>query len=183
MKIIEIPDDMYNSLMELANEMTTQDMRCTKMPHMFQVKTSEEVAAYEGCGETAWVDSEGEVLRTKEDIKRFITMYLSENDDRLINCEDEKIESEAETIFFEMDEEYREDFLIEKGEFRRIEVTNESKFTNTFLTAKACQEHIESNRHHYGEKARVYLNHAWRNPEMELVSKFLCGLVGKQMHI
>jgi len=27
-----------------------------------------------------------------------------------------------------------------------------------------------------------YLNHAWRNPEAELVSTFLCNLIGKDLH-
>ena len=27
-----------------------------------------------------------------------------------------------------------------------------------------------------------FLNHCWRNPEMELVSEFLCGLVNKKIH-
>lgn len=52
---------------------------------------------------------------------------------------------------------------------------------NCFLTEKACKEHIESNHYHYTDP-KDYLNHAWRNPEMELISKFLCGLVGKEIY-
>jgi hypothetical protein len=57
----------------------------------------------------------------------------------------------------------------------------EYEYSNHFLTAKACQEHIDRNDYH-SNKPVTYLNHAWRNPEMELVSEFLCGLVGKKMH-
>ena len=58
----------------------------------------------------------------------------------------------------------------------------EPEYTNCFLTAKAAQEHLDSNHYHYHKEADVYLNHAWRNPEADLVSEFLCGLVGKKMH-
>ncbi len=58
----------------------------------------------------------------------------------------------------------------------------EPEYTNCFLTAKAAQAHLESNYYHYHKNADVYLNHAWRNPEAELVSTFLCGLIGKEMH-
>ena len=133
MKTIEISDEIYSKLIKLATEMTTQDMRATRMPHMFQIRTSEEVAAYEGCGETKWINEEGD----------------------------------------EVSEDYQD--------ARGIQVTTENKDQNMFFTAKACQEHIDSNRYHYN-KPVVFLNHAWRNPEMELVSIFLCGLVGKPMH-
>ena len=56
------------------------------------------------------------------------------------------------------------------------------EYTNHFLTAKAGEEHLISNNYHYHKNADVYLNHAWRNPEMEMVSEFLCGLVGKEPH-
>jgi hypothetical protein len=55
-------------------------------------------------------------------------------------------------------------------------------YTNCFLTAKAAQEHINKNYYHYHKNADVYLNHAWRNPEAELVSGFLCSLVDKELH-
>ena len=58
----------------------------------------------------------------------------------------------------------------------------EEKFSNCFLTAKAAQEHLDANDYHYHKNADVYLNHAWRNPEAELVSEFLCRLVGKNLH-
>ena len=38
MKSIEISDEMHAKLIELATEMTTQDPRATKMPHLFQIR-------------------------------------------------------------------------------------------------------------------------------------------------
>jgi hypothetical protein len=56
------------------------------------------------------------------------------------------------------------------------------EYSNCFFTAKAAQEHLDKNHYHYHKNADVYLNHAWRNPEAELVSTFLCGLVGKELY-
>jgi hypothetical protein len=56
------------------------------------------------------------------------------------------------------------------------------EYTNHFLTAKAAEEHLRLNDYHYHKDADVYLKHAWRNPEMEIMSEFLCGLVGKEPH-
>jgi hypothetical protein len=50
------------------------------------------------------------------------------------------------------------------------------------LTAKAAQAHLDANDYHYHKDADVYLNHAWRNPEAELVTEFLCSLINKKMH-
>lgn len=182
MKTIEVSDEMYAKLIELATEMTTQDMRCTRMPHMFQIKTLEEVAAYEGCdGDIVWVDDDGGELRSEEDIKTYITDNLYENDSRVFELDDDEAKKKALEIYNEMLELEGIENYLDECEFRKIEVTTISKYQNTFLTSKACQEHIDKNHYHYNEPT-VYLNSAWRNPEMELVSTFLCGLVGKKMH-
>lgn len=173
MKTIEVTDEMYAKLTELATEMTTQDMRCTRMPHMFQIQSSKEVICVEGSGTEIWVDCDGDELRSKEDIKYFIINNIIDNED--------DIQMTAEMKYKELDElDEIEGYLIERG-YNMINVTTEKEYKNTFLTAKACQEHIDKNHYHYSEPS-VYLNHAWRNPEMELVSTFLCGLVGKKMH-
>ena len=38
MKNIEVTEEMYNSLIELATEMCEQDPLCTRMPHLFQIR-------------------------------------------------------------------------------------------------------------------------------------------------
>jgi hypothetical protein len=40
---------------------------------------------------------------------------------------------------------------------------------------KACKKHIECNSHHYNEPVD-YLSYASRNPELEMVQKFIMGL-------
>ena len=183
MKKIEVSDEMYNELIKLATEMTTQDNRCTSMPHMFQIRTKEEVAAYEGCdGEEIWVNGDGDELRTDEGIKEYIVQDIYDNDESLeeISDDDELLKKISKKIFTKMDEEEIIGFLEDK-EYRKVEVTTIDRYQNTFFTAKACDEHIKSNHYHYNEPV-CYLNHAYRNPEMELVSEFLCSLVGKKQH-
>ena len=80
MKTIQVSDEMYESLMELSKEMTSQDPMGTRMPHLFQVRTTEECAAYNGCGEQIWVNSEGDELRDGEDIVN----HIKDNDDQYL---------------------------------------------------------------------------------------------------
>lgn len=171
MKNIKVSDEMYEKLIALATEMTTQDPRATRMPHIFQIRTTEEVAAPEGCGEEFWFDEEGTKLDTDKEIKEAIINIKKWN-----NEDDE----EVDRLFNDLDEEEIDDLLLQNNYFK-MSIQNEYKYQNCFLTAKACQEHIKANNYHYN-KPVDYLNHAWRNPEMELVSEFLCGLVGKKMH-
>ena len=52
-------------------------------------------------------------------------------------------------------------------------------FNNSFLTEKACREHIECNRHHYRNPVD-YLNYAFRNPEMEKLLRILSKIEIKE---
>ena len=46
-------------------------------------------------------------------------------------------------------------------------VTVEVKQKNVFLTQKAIDKHMKDNHYHYSSAAYAYLDHAWRNPELE----------------
>ena len=75
MKTIQVSDEMHKKLMALAKEMTKQNPRATRMPHLFQIRTTEEVSAYDGCGEECWYSEEGTKLNAK-DIKDIIIIYM-----------------------------------------------------------------------------------------------------------
>ena len=182
MKTIEVTDEMYDSLMELSKEMTTQDMRCTRMPHMFQIKTTEQVAAYSGCGEDVWVDEEGNELNDDKEIREYVLQDISENDESVLHLDEKEAKDFAKGKVDEMDEDDLEEYLENnRHNWRKVEVTTEDKYQNTFFTAKACEAHIEANHYHYKDP-KCYLNHAYRNPEMELVATFLCELSGGKLH-
>lgn len=174
MKTIEVTDEMYNSLIELSKEMLSQDNRATAMPHMFQIRTDEEIPAHDGCGESIWIENNGEIeLRSDEDEKDYIIQFEAElfNDEMIVQ----------KTAKVEAMSEYEISSWLEKHDFRQIEVSISHKYANTFFTAKACDDHIKRNHYHYNNPVS-YLNHALRNPEMELISKFLCQLTCGKIH-
>ena len=165
MKTIEITDEMYDSLMELSKEINTQDHRGTQMPYIFQIQTQEEVAVPEGCGTEAWY-FDGSKLETQEEIDQAIFDYY----------EPEKTMEDIQA----MDEWDKEDEL-EKMDYRKINYDFKDHYENAFFTAKACKEHIRLNHYHY-HKPIDYLSFATRNPEMELIFKFLCELTNGKLY-
>jgi hypothetical protein len=178
MKTIEVTDEVYAKLIELATEMTTQDMRGTRMPHMFQIRDWKKVYDAELNGGTVfWLDRiEGTEIETVESLIDYLT-----------DCEVEFDADEIKEMWDSWKDMMFDDDLKDWLEENRIDLEEysyslEPVYTNCFLTAKAAQAHLESNHYHYHKDADVYLNHAWRNPEADLVSTFLCSLVGKEMH-
>lgn len=172
MKTIEVSDELYAKLIDLATEMTTQDPRGTRMPHIFQIRDWKKVYDWGLNGDThIWVNDHGTEIETLEQFKE----YLEDNGVEI----PENIQELWEDDFYWSMEE----FLEEKNlDLKQCSYTLEPVDVNSFLTAKAAQEHLDRNYYHYHKNAYVYLNHAWRNPEAELVTEFLCNLVGKPPH-
>lgn len=179
-KTIEVSDEMYDKLMELATEITTQDPRGTRMPHMFQIRDWKKVYDWKCNGhQIIWVDvRESFEVETLEDL----IDYLS-GSGHFDGMEDYQEQSEIAEITRLWEENEIEDWISENCEdLEECSYTMEPVYINNFLTAKAAEEHLRLNHYHYHRDAQVYLNHAWRNPEAELVSQFLCNLVGKDLH-
>jgi hypothetical protein len=165
MKTIEITDEMYDFLIELSKELNTQDHRATAMPYFFQIQTQEEVAVPEGCG-TQCYHSDGSKIETDKEI---IDAIYDWHDG---NISKKKIK--------EMDDWEKEE-LLEKAGWDKAYYDFEDHYENAFLTAKACKEHIRLNSYHY-HKPVDYLSHAFRNPELEMVLKFICELTNGKLH-
>lgn len=170
MKTIEVSDEMYNKLISLATEMTTQDPRGTKMPHMFQIRDWKKQYDWRLNGDThIWVGDYGEEIETLDEFKEYLEnngFGIPENIEDIWN-----------------DHWDMEDWVESNNiELKQCSYSLVPEYTNHFLTAKAGEEHLRLNDYHYHKDADVYLNHAWRNPEMEIMSEFLCGLVDKEPH-
>jgi len=165
MKKIEISDEMYNSLMELSKDLNSQNHRITTMPYFFQIQTDEQVAVPEGNGTEAW-HYDGAVIETDEEIKDAVIEYKE--------WEDYKAE------FDKLTDSEIEEYLEEAG-WSKCNFDTVKRLENSFFTEKACKAHIEQNSYHYNNPVD-YLSHATRNPEMELVMKFLCELSGGKLH-
>jgi hypothetical protein len=174
MKTIEVSDEMYDSLIQLATEMVEQDKRGTRMPHLFQIRDWERVYDDNLNGETiVYVDYDDgfNVIETLEEFKD----YLRYNDHE----EPQDLEELwSDSYRWELDDWIEENL----PNLQKSSYSLEPRYKNGFLTAKSAEEHLKSNHYHYNQNADVYLNHAWRNPEAELVSKFLVGLIGKELN-
>jgi hypothetical protein len=173
MKTIEVEDEVYNKLIQLANEMTTQDPRGTRMPHIFQIRDWKKVYDFNLNGDNRiWVGDYETEIETFEELKEYL------------DNSDIPYEEEVLLDLWENDSDFGLPDWIEENcpDLKECTYSMEQFFVNSFLTAKSAEEHLRRNYYHYHKDADVYLNHAWRNPEAELVSSFLCGLVGKEMH-
>jgi hypothetical protein len=172
MKTIEVSDEVYAKLIDIANEMTTQDPRGTRMPHIFQIRDWKKVYDWNMNGDThIWVNDYETEIETIEEFKE----YLEDNG--------YNVPENLEKMWDDHNWWDMEDFLEENNiELKQCSYSLEPFYVNSFLTAKAAQEHLDKNYYHYHKNADVYLNHAWRNREAEFISEFLCSLVGKEMH-
>lgn len=169
MKNIKVSDEMHKFLMDLSHELNTQDHRCTATPYFFQIQETKEIPTGDGLGESVWV-CDGEIhLRTDEDIKEAIFEYKEWD-----------FESEEDCKKFDDLHEYEIEEILENN-YRKYDITTEDVYTNAFLTEKACKKHISANSHHYNQP-QDFLTHAFRNPELEKLFEFLCGLTGQKPH-
>jgi hypothetical protein len=173
-KTIEVSDEMYVKLIELATEMTTQDPRGTRMPHMFQIRDWKKVYDAELNGDVSIFLDRGYGIEI-ETVEELID-YLTEN-------EIEFNEDEIRDMWVNDKNFGLPDWIDDYApDLQQHSYSLEPTYTNCFLTAKAAQEHLDKNYYHYHKDADVYLNHAWRNSEADTISTFLCGLVGKGLH-
>lgn len=162
MKTIEVTDEMHEFLMNLSKELNTQDHRGTAMPYIFQIQTQEEVPAVEGNGKEAWM-YDGSKIETEEEITAAIAEYKG-------------LEISDVTT-----DNYERENILEEAGYRKINYEIKEVLQNAFLTSKACDEHIKANAYHYDTPVN-YLSHSFRNPELETLIKFICGLTGKEIH-
>lgn len=162
MKTIEISDELHKKLIELSENINSQDNRATAMPYFFQIMTTERVYVPDGCGTECWA-SEGSTIETEEEINQTISEYLDIEDIEEVKKKDE----------------YEKEEILEKAGWRKVCYAYEEKFQNAFLTEKSCKEHIRLNHYHY-KKPVDYLSYAFRNPDLELVYEFLCSLTPKK---
>lgn len=175
MKTFEVSDAMYNYLIQLATEMVEQDKRGTRMPHLFQIRDWKRVYDDNLNGdERVFIDSDGDytVIETLEALKQYI------------KSEDVEEPENLEELWNDIYRQWELTDWIDENlpKLQESSYSLEPIYINGFLTAKAAEEHLKSNDYHYHPNADVYLTHAWRNSEAEMVSKFLVGLIGKEIY-
>jgi hypothetical protein len=135
-------------MLKTSNEMNTQNNRCAEYP-LFVIQEDMEEWCNEGIADRCKRTEETDVDLLCEECSKI----WDEDGELPENCEN--CEHDA-------------------FDWYRI-VDHIDLNAGVFLTAKACQEHIDCNSYHY-ENPRVYGIGCWRNPEMEEVIKFMRGL-------
>ena len=142
---------METTIKSIGEEMNRQDNRATQFP-LYVVQETKEVITHEDFADYyICVDEEGQKM------------------DEESLCEDCEGEDELRSP------------CVGCGFSRRVPVKEEEVFAlraGVFLTAKACEEHIESNKYHYS-KPRSYAISAWRNYEMQAIMQFLSSQAGQ----
>lgn len=169
MKTIQVTDEMYEFLMDLSKELSTQDHRCTAMPYFFQIQEVVETPTGEGMGEDVWVCDGDIALRTREDIKEAVFEY-----------KEWSLDSPSHQAKFEKLYSFEIEDILEKN-YQKFSVTKERTYKNAFLTERACREHIKANNYHYSQPSD-FLTHAFRNPELEKVMEFILSLTNNSLH-
>lgn len=154
MKTINVTDEMYAFLIDLSRELNTQNSRATVNPRFYQILTKEQVAAPEGCGTEAW-NYDGSLIETDEEINEAIAEYKGISLAKVKKLND-----------------FQKEEILEDAGYRKVWYDYKDIYENAFLTEKACNEHIESKKHHYNNPVS-YLTYASYNPELETLIKFL----------
>lgn len=163
MKIKNLTAEDIKFLKELKHELNTQDNRITANPRFYQVQHDKFVGSAYKEGEYFEALHDGESLGIYEyskdgveEIKKCLREYYDEDEEKLKEVE------EIETYSLDNSELGLECII---GNYEHV-------YSNAFLTEKACKRHIEGNKHHYRNPID-YLQHAFRNPELEKVLEIL----------
>jgi hypothetical protein len=159
-------------LKELAIELKTQDRVATAKPVFYQVMEDKRIVGFDPDY------SDQLVLLIGDEYDQFTDEELEEAKEFYINHwideeDNEKIQEVESASNLEKLKEVIEQH--DKTDCTLTAYQDESVYHNAFLTKKACELHISRNGYHYNNP-RIYVNHAWRNPELErlleIVEKF-----------
>lgn len=147
---------------ELAIRLKTQDNKSTALPICFLLQDVEERRAFDSGEFVLFWDNCGKEWRGENEDDIIRQIFNSRKED--INCEIDDYDKAEDDLLEEIKEEVEENCY---------EMNYEFVAKRFFLTEEAAKNHLNANRHHYSDKARIYVDHCWRDPEMELVYKIL----------
>jgi predicted CopG family antitoxin len=178
MKTIQISDEAYAFLKDLAGKLNTQDNRMTANPRYYAIREKDNIYGMEEgyADDYIYVDEDGEMeCDTVEEAFGYI---LECNDIDLLEGE-----SFSSAIRREWGDKWSsrsftrpmvsvsdEEILVELFKWGKVRVRHTEKFSNCFLTEEAAKQHIRINGHNL-RSPDIFLFHAYRNEELDMVIK------------
>lgn len=174
---IRIPFRIKTALIEMAEQVITQDNRITARPYYYVVRRPVEKFSAD-VSRTGWEAKLVIYFDTETYTPQAWVEDMSDNGkDFWVNSDGEYLlDDEGKPIddmdFMEKVEEEEDD--TGSREFLWVWFADEDyKDCGTFLTETAAQQFIDCNRHHVGPKAFTYVRHSWRNSDAKLLQEFL----------
>jgi len=170
MKLIQVSDEEYKQLMEIARELNTQDNCGTADPFWFlfdkqKLPTSSTYSDKYLWHNSDWEASEEEVQELLKDKKDDFTK------------EYRKLEKESKEFYPHTDEVDLHRRVMERMGYEQVFYTEVATCPKgVFFTEKACKAWAKANRHHLSSQAYNFVASLWRNAEMQLIRKILLTL-------
>lgn len=197
MKTIQVSDEQYESLIEMQNELKTQDNRLTRDPIYIIMDKETFPTSYDYSDEYVWFDSYNS--KTIGDDDNLFQHLMDNYSEELIESFNNSSNEEDEISDIE-DEESRKrlkEWLISEIEYEgdisciidingRDNIEKVYQFENESIQYKQGMpisffekdmiEHLSSNDYHYTDKAKMYACSLWRSRRMGKLREILLNM-------
>jgi hypothetical protein len=184
MKTIQITDETYEFLKDLAGKLKTQDNRATANPRYYAIREKEKIYGMEDGYDDDYVyvrdDNEWECDTLKEAFGCECELAEIEKQDgetaidavrREWTNHKNDFSSRIKGTYSKIKpDDCDEEILLESLGWRKVGIRHTEKFSNCFLTEAAANEHIRINGHNLNSPD-TFLFHAYRNKELDMVIK------------
>lgn len=153
---------------EYITKMNEQSNRCTSTPYYFCICDYEYIPSYH---QSEWdmlcaTNDDNESYEGKSFKELFLSVYT--------HCHQDE-----EIVFdFDLEDNYETEGKLEALGFNVFRQKEKEVYKGVFFTETDAENHLKSNKHHYSKKANVYVEHAWRAPELEKFFKSIGELCG-----
>jgi hypothetical protein len=153
---------------EFIQKMNTQNNRCTATPFYYVIMDVGYEASYH--------EGEGDRVSIVVDTESYHGETIKEAVEELVNCE--VIDGLPKEIDIE-DPSDVQSYMEDKVQYFNGIFWEKEKDVErgVFFTETDAENHLRANKHHYSSRAKTYVKHAWRAPELEQFFKSVARLV------